>query len=195
MEILWARYQRVIVQPIYNQCQFLCLSFFERKSTIPLNPRQVPHRYCVTEGIVPPHTCTCGCLAYYYGLSGRLPGWWSPSELDSEISSRLWCVGHQGNRVELVWSSASHLTLVNSSNESGLFLSGLFFISRVRGHRPRLAVCRSAWADGWGRGLKKGVREGVIRAEGEGGKCSAASWLIILCFLCVLLLSHRSTLS
>lgn len=26
------------------------------------------------------------CLAYYYGLSGRLPGWWSPSELDTQIS-------------------------------------------------------------------------------------------------------------
>lgn len=98
----------------------------------------------LTEGIVlppPPQPSlgSCGCLAYYYGLSGRLPGWWSPSELDTEISSRLPCVGHQGGCAELVWSSDSHLTLVNSSNETGLFLGGLFFIRWVRGHRPRLA--------------------------------------------------------
>lgn len=159
-----------------NQCLFsLCwLSWpsFEQQ--------QVPHRCCVTEGIVPP-LCACGCLAYYYGLSGRLPGWWSLSELDTEISSRLWCAEHQGGRAELVWSSASHLTLVNNSNESGLFLGGLFFIRGVRGRRPRLAGFR-IWE---GRQLKKGVREGDTRAEGEGEKHSVASWLRMFCFLCV----------
>lgn len=131
-----------------------------------------------------PPLCACGCLAYYYGLSGRLPGRWSLSELDTEISSQLWCVGHQGGHVELVWSSASHLTLVNSSNEIGVFLGGLFFISRVRGRRPRLAVCRSERADSWGRGLRKGVREGHIRAEGEGEKHAVASYAASsLCFV------------
>lgn len=93
--------------------------------------------------------CTCGYLAYYYGLSG----WWSLNELDTEMSSWLRCAGHQGGCVELVWSLASHLTHVNSSNESGLFLGGLFFISGVRGRRPQLA--------GWlsGRQLKRRAEE------------------------------------
>lgn len=117
----------------------------------PSEHQEVFHRFCVTEGIAahPALYLTCGCLAYYYGLAG----WWSLNELDTEMSSWLWCVVHQGGRVELVWSSASHLTHVNSSNESGLFLGGLFFISRVRGCRPQLA--------GWlsGRQLKRKAEE------------------------------------
>lgn len=105
---------------------------------------------------LPPPPCACGCLAYYYALSGRLPGWWSLSELDTEISSRLWCVGHQGGRVELVWSSASRLTLVNGSNKTGLFLGGLFFINRVRGCHPGPAV---SWVRE-GSQLRKRVEEG-----------------------------------
>lgn len=71
-------------------------------------------------------------------------------------------------RVELVWSSARHLTHVNSSNESGLFLGGLFFISGVRGRRPRLA--------GWlsGRQLKRRAEEWgerrVYKSRGGRGK-------------------------
>lgn len=137
----------------------MCTLFFgcvERKLNIPLNTNKFFTHTVSLRALCPPPPCACGCLAYYYALSGRLPGWWSLSELDTEISSRLWCVGHQGGRVELVWSSASRLTLVNSSNETGLFLGGLFFISRVRGRRPRLAVSR-VWE---GRQLRKRAEEG-----------------------------------
>lgn len=168
-----------------QQCQFFVFLFSSiQRSNSRLKTKFLPNAVSLRALPTPlafhPTLCTCGCLPYYYGLSGRLPGWWSLSELDTEISNRLWCVGHQGIRVELLWSSASHLTLVNSSNENCLFLGGLFFISRVRGRRPGLAVCWSMWADSWGSGLMKGVREGDIRAEGGRGIFSSSFALYVL---------------
>lgn len=48
---------------------------FNRSFTNPVSLRALP----------PTPLCTCGCLAYYYGLSGR----WSLNELDTEMSSWL----------------------------------------------------------------------------------------------------------
>lgn len=87
-----------------------------------------------------------------------------------------------------VCSSASHL--VNSFNESDLFLGGLFFIRGVRGRSPRLGVCRLSGPvleeHGWGEGLESGAwgTEGVGSENIQG----LVGSILMSCFLCVQLL-------
>lgn len=144
-----------------------------------LGRKSIPHFWTPTSSLIVCHWGHCApplCLR----LSGLLL--WSVWQAAWLVVSKWTWYWNQQPAVmcrasrELVWSSASHLTLVNSSNESGLFLGGLFFIRGVRGLRTGPALCQ-VWE---GRRLRKRelLEKGDMRGKGEN-----IQWLLMFCFL------------